>query len=188
MTHFPVLTFAGFLFVQQVYEFDLINPADIPHTYKQKGNAKEQACNKHGIRVKTEMEFGRRRDRPHDKCCHDPGQERSEDTPTDNGSHAEKKGFSEEVLCDGALLHAEDHINGKFPAALFQHVAVDISDQCKKNNGNCKYGISDRVLEQGQRVVSVPAQNVVVPARQGQKSKKQGTAYYKGKKVDHIVL
>ena len=36
--------------------------------------------------------------------------------------------------CNGAMLHAENHIDGKFPAALFQHIIVDIADQSDKDD------------------------------------------------------
>ncbi len=38
---FLVLALTGFLFVQQVYELDFINPANIPRSHKKKRNGKE---------------------------------------------------------------------------------------------------------------------------------------------------
>ena len=164
---FNSLPFADLLFVQKVDQLYPIYPVRVPCPYEKKRGAEEQQRYKRRVGVKPKPENSGFCDRPHDKGCHDAGQQRTGETAYPYGRHSKEEGFTKKMLCHRPLLHAKDHINRKFPAALFQHIVVDISDQRKENDGDRKHGISDRVLKQGQRVISVPVQNIVVAARLG---------------------
>lgn len=175
------------VFLQQIDQFYFTDPAAVGEPHEEKRRAKEQNGPSHGIRIKPEPKFRGSCDRPQDKGCDDAGQYGSGQAPQKHRARSKEKCFPEKMLRHGPLFHAEDPINGKFPAALPQHIVVDIPDQGKKDSGYCQYSVPDRILKQGEGVVPVAVQNVVAAACQGEKGKKQGAADDQGKEIETIV-
>ena len=183
-----LLSLICLFFAQQVYQLNFVNLTDIPCSNEKKCHAKEQQCHKHGIRIKTKPKCPYTSNRSQNKSRHHSGQHHTKNTACKHCRNTKNKSFTKKLSCYRPLFHAENHINRKFAAALLQHISTDIADQRNKNDRNCQYCIPDCVLKQSQRIISVSSQNIVIPARQGEKRKEQCTADNKGKEIDHIVL